>query len=359
MPIPIHEEVQKSEDLLDDFQEHRQGWASQAVEDDEFRNNSQWTTKQQTILRERAQSPIVDNVIHPAVEQAKALLTANKPKFQSTGRDDSDTKIGRIFSDVMSYIWDSSNGNTELKQCIDDYYVKGMGVIQAYVDPMKDFGRGEVCIKSIDPLDLYVDPSARDTFCRDASNMIVARLFTEAQIKKLYPSVNKPMDEEGNTLLSQMTQTSDERYPGSSREGNEEQQIGPIMDDVQNIRTYEIIDRYEKIKLPFWHCLDTTNGREVIHNDEDYQEFLKLPAFVVESQGQTNFVSDLQEVEQLLQVYEQTGGTFHMMMDMQTGQPRMMPGPEHAEAIPGSETKLAPISYKELLAEGILVCNKY
>ena len=78
---------------------------------------------------------------------------------------------------------------------------------------------------------------------------------------------------------------------------------------------------------------------------------------VVETQGQVSFVTGKYEVQELLQVYEQTGGTFHMMMDMQTGQPRMMAGPEHEEAIPGSETKLAPISYEELLAEGILVCN--
>jgi hypothetical protein len=357
MPAPLHPEVQKSEELLDDYQEHRQSWAKQAVEDDEFRNNSQWTKKQQDILKDRAQSPIVDNVIHPAVEQAKALLTANKPKFQSTGRDDSDTKIGRIFSDLMSYIWDTSNGSSELKQCIDDYYVKGMGAMQAYVDPMKDFGRGEVCLKSIDPLDLYIDPSTRDPFCKDSSNMIVARLFTEDQIKTMYPSITKEVGKNKGTLLSQMTQTSNERYPGSSREGNEDQQVGPITDDVTNVRTYEIIDRYEKVKLPFWHCLDTTNGQEYIHSDEDYQEFLKQPAMVVETQGQISFVTGKYEVQELLQVYEQTGGTFHMMMDMQTGQPRMMAGPEHEEAIPGSETKLAPISYEELLAEGILVCN--
>ena len=357
MPAPLHPEVQKSEELLDDYQEHRQSWAKQAVEDDEFRNNSQWTKKQQDILKDRAQSPIVDNVIHPAVEQAKALLTANKPKFQSTGRDDSDTKIGRIFSDLMSYIWDTSNGSSELKQCIDDYYVKGMGAMQAYVDPMKNFGRGEVCLKSIDPLDLYIDPSTRDPFCKDSSNMIVARLFTEDQIKTMYPSITKEVGKNKGTLLSQMTQTSNERYPGSSREGNEDQQVGPITDDVTNVRTYEIIDRYEKVKLPFWHCLDTTNGQEYIHSDEDYQEFLKQPAMVVETQGQISFVTGKYEVQELLQVYEQTGGTFHMMMDMQTGQPRMMAGPEHEEAIPGSETKLAPISYEELLAEGILVCN--
>lgn len=356
----VHEEVQKSEELLDDYQGQRAEWANQAIEDDEFRNNSQWTKEQQNVLKDRAQSPIVDNVIHPAVEQAKALLTANKPKFQSTGRDDSDTKIGRLFSDIMSYIWDNSSGAVELKQVIDDYYVKGMGVMQTYVDPMMDFGRGEVCFKSIDPLDLYIDPASRNTFCKDAAHLIVARIFTEEQLKTMYPSVNKPLSEkEDDTLLSRMTQSKQERYPSSGREGNEGQNIGPNNYTGQtDQRTYEVIDRYEKIKLPFWHCLDTITGREFTHDDEGYNEFLQQPAMVVETNGQTNFVTDKYEVQKLMSIHEATGGTFHMMLDPQTGQERMMPGPEHPEAIPGTETKLAIISMKELQAEGILVCNK-
>ena len=83
----------------------------------------------------------------------------------------------------MAYIWDISNGSVELKQAIDDYYVKGMGVIQSYVDGMADFGRGEVKIKNIDPLNLYLDPNSKDPFARDSACMIVAKQITGEQIK--------------------------------------------------------------------------------------------------------------------------------------------------------------------------------
>ena len=358
MPKTIHPEVQKSEDLLEDYTHNRTNWAIQAMEDDEFRNNSQWTKDQVDILKDRAQSPIVDNVIHPAVEQAKALLTANKPKFQSTGRDDSDNKVGRLFSDIMSYIWDTSNGSVELKQVIDDYYVKGMGVMQAYVDPMMDFGRGEVCFKSIDPLDLYIDPSARDTHVRDASNLIIARLFTEEQIKTMYPMVLQP-NEEGDTLLESMTPETSHRYPATSREGNEDQIIGPIRDTTgTDDRTYQVLDRYEKVKLPFWHCLDTTNGNELVHDEEGYEELMQTPAIIMETAQGITHITDKPKVQELMAIYEATGGVFHQMIDMQTGQPQMMAGPEHAEAIPGSETKLTIVTIQDLVAEGIVVCNK-
>ncbi len=357
MPENVHHEVLKSEDLLFDYHAQRSDWATQAYEDDEFRNNSQWTSEQVTTLKNRAQSPIVDNVVHPAVEQAKALLTANKPKFQSTGRDDSDTKVGRVFSDIMSYIWDISNGNVELKQVVDDYYVKGMGVMCAYVDPMKDFGRGEVCIKAIDPFDIYIDPASRDPFCRDASNLIISKTLTEEQVLNAYPQLLEK-DSEGNSLFDRMTPGKDEKYPSSSRDNSSlDQKLGPQADESDS-DVYQVIDRYEKVQLPFWHCVDQTNGNEFIHDDQDYIGFLQQPAVYVETQGGRQALTEKYKVLEMMAMYEQFGEVFHMMRDPQTGQPVPMAGEEHAEAIPGSTTRIIPIEMKELVAEGIVVCNK-
>ena len=83
------ENVQLTHDLLSEYSSARENWAKQAVEDNEFRNGKQWTEEEATALKQRSQQPIVVNVVYSAVEQAKAMLTSNKPKFQSTGRDDS------------------------------------------------------------------------------------------------------------------------------------------------------------------------------------------------------------------------------------------------------------------------------
>lgn len=92
-----HPEVKISEDKLSEYSSVRDKWARQATEDNEFRNGIQWTKEQVDALRKRAQEPLVVNVIYPAVEQAKAMLTANSPRFQSTGREGSDVKTGQIF----------------------------------------------------------------------------------------------------------------------------------------------------------------------------------------------------------------------------------------------------------------------
>jgi len=349
MPHTKPKLVHESEKLLDQFHAERTNWSNQAMEDDEFRNSQQWKSGHASALEKRAQSPIVDNVVHPAVEQAKALLTANKPKFQSTGRDDSDTKVGRIFADIMSYIWDKSNGAVEIKQVIDDYYVKGMGVIQAYVDPMLDFGRGEVCIHSIDPLDVYIDPNSRDTFCRDASDIIIARLFTEEQLKQLYPKVN----------TSDMVTSANDRYPAVSRHSGLDQQIGPTTNDsyANEVKFYEVIDRYQKVKLNYFHMMDTLTGEEYILNKDDENTYREQPAIkMTNAEGET-YVTEKSSVTELIGVFEATGGIYHFMQDPQTGQPTIMPGPEHPEAIPNSGHQIEVIKKDQLIEMGIIISN--
>ena len=178
----IHPEVRKSTDLLSEYAGARSKWANQAQEDNEFRNGKQWKKKHVQILRNRNQEPIVVNVIHSAVEQAKAMLTTNKPRFQTTAREGSDVKTGAIMSDLMSWVWDQSTGNTQLKEAIDDYYVKGMGVLQVYVDPNADYGKGEVLVKAIDPLDVYFDPNCTNRFGKDCKSIIVAKKIMRSQM---------------------------------------------------------------------------------------------------------------------------------------------------------------------------------
>lgn len=346
-----HPEVAKSERLLDNYHENRSTWAMQAMEDDEFRNNQQWKREHKDVLAARSQVPIVDNIIYPAVEQAKALLTANKPKFQSTGRDDSDGKVGRLFSDIMAYIWDVSSGNVELKQVVDDYYVKGMGVMQTYVDGMADFGKGEVKIKSIDPLDLYLDPNSKDPFARDSACMIISKRITDEQIKTIYPFLT-------DQLENMMTSSSNNRYPSTNRDGSEDQQIGPTEDEDGYYRNYEIIDRYEKVKLPYYHLLDSLTGEENIMNEDGFNEFLSEPAIFMDTANGTQAVTEDKAVMELLQIYETTGGVYHMMPDPVTGQPKIMPGEEHEGAIPNSTTTLRPVTNQEMIEMGVVILNE-
>ena len=348
-----NQEVQLTHDLLKDFSSSRENWAKQAVEDNEFRNGKQWTEEQAKILRARAQEPIVVNVVHSAVEQAKAMLTANKPRFQSTGRETSDTEVGRIFSDLMSYIWDHSNGNVELKQAIDDYYVKGMGVLMAYTDPDKDFGRGEVCIKSIDPLEVYFDPSSKDPFARDAGHIIIGKIMTENQLVDYYPEYEE--------MIRQATETKYINTTPESRYGRESQDVtlksrlsGETM---TGDRELELFERYTKIRIPYMKIYDPFSNEEKVLNEEEYREYQEEPIVVITDSNGQNIHTDKARVQQSMEMVKQFGDTFHMMADPMTGQPIPMAGEEHEGSIPMSTTNIDILNKKHLIESKKILVN--
>jgi len=344
--------VQLTHDLLSEYSSARESWAKQAVEDNEFRNGKQWTDEEATALKNRSQQPIVVNIIYSAVEQAKAMLTSNKPKFQSTGRETSDNKVGRMFSDIMAYIWDTSIGNVELKQAIDDYYVKGMGVLMGYVDPDADFGSGEVKIKSIDPLEVFIDPASKDAFCRDASNIIVAKIVSEDALVKAYPEYEEQ--------IRDCQETSYINAPSESRYGNESQQVtlkrNMTGKSITGERELELMERYSKVFMPYHKIYDPfTDDQKVLASDE-FEEYKQEPAILLLSPDGEQILTDPKSVADYLKVHEEMGDEFHMMMDPQTGQPVPMAGKEHLGAIPNSTTTIDIITKGHLVeAEKILV----
>lgn len=284
--------------LFNEYDEDRSLWETQAVESKAFINNAQWKSADKRVLDGRGQPAIVNNILFPAKEQAVAMLTANKPRFQSTPREYSDSYISTVFSDLMSWIWEQSDGNVELKRSIDDYYVMGVGWIIAYWDGNKDYGKGEICIKSLDPITVYVDPNSKDRFCRDAAHIIISDQYTFEQLQTAYP--NKT-----NLIKKAPTGTIENRYI-TDRTSNDGQTIFPDNDDGN---LYRVFDRYSKIMVTFYRVFDPKD-KEVILDEESYKELLQQPAFIVKSESQEDYeFKDTQDIERL---YEKVGGVFHV-----------------------------------------------
>ncbi len=348
-------EVKLSEELLTEYASIRTKWARQAMEDSEFRNGMQWTKEQVNALRKRAQEPLVVNVIYPAVEQAKAMLTANAPRFQSTGREGSDIKTGQIFSDLMSWVWENSKGNTELKEAIDDYYVKGMGCMVVYHDPQADFGKGDVFVKAIDPLDVYIDPSSQDPYSRDASNIIVSRLYSEAQLISMYPGMEE--------IIRRATEVTVAPQTESLRHGLEDQVVSKEEINAQRIlskedREIEVIERYSKIKVPHYRVFDPQLNDEKILNIEEYQEYSQKVGYIIFNKGEQRVVTDDNEVETYKEIEKEFGTVFHLAINPVTQEQVMMMGEETPSGIEGSTTIIEQRTFAQLMETGDILVNE-
>ena len=345
--------VQLSTDTLQEYASARSSWAKQATEDNEFRNGLQWKPEHVKTLRERAQEPVIVNVVHSAIEQAKAMLTDNKPKFQSTGREHSDTDTGRIFSDLMTWIWDNSNGNTVLKQTVDDYYVKGMGVMYTYYDPNTDYGKGEVMLESINPHDLYIDPASKDPFCQDSAHLIVAKKHMKSQLLLRYPTYAD--------AINSAVQTNYISPETTTRFGLHDEQVTSA---VGNDRRYadgdielEVIERYTKVKQAYIRAYNPLDNEEDIMTAEEYQNYLQKPAFIVITEKDEKAFTDEVQVQQYEQLYQTTDGVYHMVTNPTTGEPTMQPGEQSPGMIPGSLTILERATYADIVDRGIITPN--
>ena len=347
-------EVQLSQDLLYEYSSNRTDWAKQAVEDNEFRNGNQWTKKQVDILRSRAQEPVVVNVIHAAVEQAKAMLTTNLPRFQSTAREISDTNIGKNMSDIMSFIWSESDGNTMLKQAIDDYYVKGMGILNVYFDPHKDFGKGEICIKSVDPLDVYFDPNSQDKYCRDSGHVLIAKKIMKAELAKNYPEYLE--------IIMQAQPTSYIKDKTTSRYALQNQQILPTNsnntrspDDDEEV---ELIERYTKVKNTYVRVYDKYDvlNKEKVFNEQNFLEYRKKPAWIKISEQEKDpvYITADSDVIATKQLYEEIGPVYHITQDPLTGQNGPTAGVSSDNMVPDSVVEIKPTTIGHLVDSGII-----
>jgi len=348
-------ECLKSEELLREYSSARAKWAKQAIEDDEFRNGMQWTKQQVDTLRSRAQEPLVVNVLHPAVEQAKAMLTANQPRFQSTGREDSDTKTGKVFSDLMSWVWDYSNGNNELKIVIDDYYVKGMGCMMVYYDPNDDYGKGEIRLKAIDPLNVYIDPSSQSPIIEDSSHVLVSKIHPESQLVKEFPEYEEEIKRATESVVAPSE--------GTSREALEDQvitrsELDSFRTSSKDERYLEVIERYTKIKVPHYRTYDPHSNSEKILTEEKYEEYRNQPAFIVTNAQGSQVVTNPEQVGMNLSIYKEYGAVYHEMQNPMTGESYLMSGVEHPESIPQSTVELKLMTIAELIDSEEIVANE-
>ena len=260
----IEEETRRIFDL---YKNKRYDWEIQAREDQEYRLGRQWTVEQEKTMVSRGQAPIVVNRIHPAVETAKALLTSNRPSFKVSPREDSDTRVANVLNNLLTYMYDISDGRTEVRKAVDDYYVCGLGYLMVYQNGQADGGKGEVMFRSVDPFDVYVDPNSRDRFFDDAENIIVSRIFTKAQAKKLYPLYANAIDSaSGGEYTTDQIVTGNTDNTGLKFPGDE-----TTLEADTYVRGYE---RYYKIREVAYRIHEKWSGKELRLTQKEYEAYL-------------------------------------------------------------------------------------
>ena len=241
-------------------------------------------------MRAVGQGDFVIDRVYAAIEKLKSLLTSRSPKYSAVGREDSDSRISNVWRTILEYIWDISDGDVQFKQAVHDYATAGIGYFYAYIDPEADYGRGEVKFTYVDPFRVYIDPASRHRYADDASGIIMSTILTEDQLLNMYPQV-EPLIEELDTYYDE------DDYPSSLKRNTSNSFTTENIYDSQynRINKYRILERFSKVKVPFYRIFNKQDGTENILDAEKYEQFIN------NEQAQLLIKAELLEIIEVVQ----------------------------------------------------------
>jgi len=251
------------------WKDSRTDWDIEARDSVDFFLGNHYSQEESDALRSVGQGDFVIDRVYAAIEKLKSLLTSRSPKYSAVGREDSDSRVSNVWRTILEYMWDISDGDTQFKQAVHDYATAGMGYFYAYIEPEADYGRGEVKFTYVDPFRIYIDPSSRNRYADDASGIIMSTILTEDQILNMYPQIEPYMDEID-------TYYDEEDYPASTRK-NSSKSFTPDTEydtDYSRANRYRILERFQKIKVPFYRIFNKQDGSEQILDMVKYEQFI-------------------------------------------------------------------------------------
>ena len=272
----IKEDVKAREnrEIFQRYAEARRDWDVEARDAIDFTLGNHYTAEESEVLQSVGQADFTIDRIYAAIDKLKSLMTSRPVKFGVTAREDSDTKLANVWRTLLEYIYDISDGQHHFKQAVHDYATAGIGYFYAYTEPEADYGRGEVMFTHVNPFRVYVDPASRDRYFKDAANILMSTILTKEQLLDLYPDVEEFLP---NIETHNMSDYYDD-YPDSQQKNSQNIFTPAEVEDKDYESTiaqrYRIIERFSKVRVPYYRVADQQQNTETIMSAEAFQIFM-------------------------------------------------------------------------------------
>ena len=177
---------------------------------------------------------------------------------------------------MLGSVWESSDGDAQVKQAIHDFSTVGIGYLYVYIDGEADMGRGDVRFTHINPFRVYVPPSSRDRWFSDADSVIVSSIITGEQLVNLYPELGEEMDEETGEkipgIIEELSTYEEEDFPNAQNKSTRGVYTPSEVKDYDFWREerYQVLERFHKVKVTFYRLVDTLTGTESILPENEF-----------------------------------------------------------------------------------------
>jgi hypothetical protein len=257
--------AQKINQIYLDYRQHPQrvDWEEQIIADKNFYFNNQWTQEQKEILESRGQADVVMNVVRSLIKHLVAMITNRNPIYKALPRKLGTVRMASILNDMLLHIWTNSHGNKQNERNVFKMINEGLGYLFVHYDPFINEGEGDLQLKELNPLDVYVDPYSEDFLFRDAKYIIISKRIPLEKAQELYPNYK-------NKLAQVIDNT---KYDENVNRGMERAELflGQADNGANNPQFVRVHEAYDRFITDVWQI------RDKMFDNRFIAEFYKAP----------------------------------------------------------------------------------
>ena len=230
----------------------RQQWEARSQKGYDFFLDNQLSVDEKSSLESQGMPTFTINRVTPVIEMLCYYATANQPKWQAVGREASDSDVAAVFSDIMAYIWDISNGQSVYSNILTDGIAKGMGWMIVDIDANLDRGMGEVVLRQGEPYDIYVDAKSRHPLFDDAEYIIAKKNLPRRHLMNLLPEYAKIIKKVEGTISYDVSYS--EKARDSQQQDFQYKDITESWDvEGEQDQILEYFEVYHREKRPYYN----------------------------------------------------------------------------------------------------------
>jgi hypothetical protein len=185
------------------YMEDTRDWREERYKLIKFAFGDQWSGSESGGLEDREQMDIMLNMIRPLLRTTVSLQLAGQPRGLIFGRNNIQSLAG-ILQKMLDYHMNISKWDYLTEKTVMRQNREGLGFYFVYVDPLADYGRGELRISHLSYNNVFVDRGAgKEWDWSDAPRFIVTELVRPERFYRDHPHIR--VDESLNVDNDEIT----------------------------------------------------------------------------------------------------------------------------------------------------------